>query len=1043
MCKNTDQSFDFCNLFYKCKTNYQVIILFIGLSILGVQSSFANYLQSDPITVTGTVTDQNNMPLPGVTVMEKNTSNGIQTDFNGNYSLEVSSAEAVLVFSFVGMRPIERDLNGKNVLNVQMQEDKQSLEEVLVVGYGKQRKADLTSSISTVDSEELKDLPVSGVEQALQGRAAGVTVTSASGLPGGPVSVRIRGIGTVNNNNPLYVVDGVPAQNIDYINPSDIESLQVLKDASAAAIYGSRAANGVILITTKSGTEGKPRISFDAYYGLSTPWQDYEPAGRDEYLYMIGAVNGEDSEEYATAKAEYDKGYNTNWWEETIQTAAVQNYNFNINGGSKNMHYNLSAGYLDQEGPVQSSGYDRLSVRINTDFSLSDKIQIGENLGISNQVRQNTTNNILQNIQQYDPLVPVLDPERDQADPFSRYGNSDITFGSNPLAILARNLGENKELRLFGNVYASYEIIDGLIFKSNFGIDIRRNDTYSFGPTYYFDPSDQNSVASASAGSTSTNGWTWANTINWEKFYGDHKITALIGTQAEQEQSRWLNGTKFGQPGNEERFRYIDAGTEGDLINGSASEYSLNSYFGRLNYNYKDKYLLAGSLRRDGSSNFAEGQRWGTFPSVSAGWVVSEEYFWSNVNMPWFKSLKLRGGWGQLGNQNIPGGAYTSYVEGSIYRRYVLGDGNIVQGYAISNTGNSEIQWETSEQSNIGFEAGLFEGALTLEGEYYNRKTKDMLIAYPVAGTFGASSPWVNAGSVENNGFELTANYFGQVGDLEFQIGGNFSHYNNEVTSLGEGQPYVESIPGARVTGTSRTAVGRPIGEFYGWKTDGIFQNQEEINSYSASGELIQPNARPGDFRFVDINGDGAITDADKTTIGNPHPDFTYGGNIELDYKNFDLSIFIQGSYGNDLYNVNKYIISRPIGFDNVEAGAVYKAWTPENASNVNPIMSINDPNNNYRSSDWYVEDGSYTRIKNVQLGYTLPADVSSTLNITSLRIYLAAQNLFTFTSYSGLDPEIGAYSVADTGQRQRLMGVDFFTFPQSRTFQLGLNLKL
>ncbi|MBC9796424.1 TonB-dependent receptor [Sinomicrobium weinanense] len=995
------------------------------------------------IEIKGHVNDAKGTPLPGVNVIEKGTRNGTQTDFDGNFKLDVTSEKSVLVFSYIGMQTIERPVDADSDLEVVMKENNVNLQEVVVVGYGKAKKADLTSSISTVSPDDLEDLPVTGVEQALQGRASGVTVTSSSGLPGSSVSVRIRGIGTVNNNNPLYVVDGVPTDGMNYLNPSDIESIQVLKDASAAAIYGSRAANGVILITTKKGKQGKPSFSLDAYYGISKPWRSYDPADREEYLYMVGAVNGTNSPIYTTAQAEYDRGYNTNWWDETIRTASIQQYNFSVNGGTDKVKYNFSIGHLNQEGSIDPSGYKRLTGRINTSFELTKSIEVGENLSISNEVRPNTYSGILRIMEQYDPLVPVIDPEHDQNDPYNKWGNSGITFGSSPRAMLARTIGESKSLRLFGNVYANLSFTDDLVFSSSLGFDVRRDDMHSFSPIYYFDASDHNDLASAYAGSTSSDGWTWSNTVTWTREFGPHHIKALAGMQAEERKSRWVNGTKFGQPGNDDRFQYIDAGTEGDRINGSAANFSLASYFGRVNYNFKDKYLLTGSIRWDGSSNFAKEYRWGMFPSVSGGWVLSREAFWKDLGISWLSSLKLRGGWGQLGNQQIPGGSYVSFVEGGIYRRFVLGNDNIVQGYSISNTGNSTIQWETSEQSNVGIEAGFFNGALTAEFEVYNRKTKDMLIAYPVARTFGASSPWVNAGSVENKGFEITAKYNGIIGDdFKFQVGGNLSHYKNEVTGLGQGQPYVESIPGSRVTGASRTTVGHPIGEFYGWKTDGIFQDQQEIDNYTHNGNLIQPNARPGDFRFVDTDHDGTITDKDKTTIGNPHPDFTYGANIDLEYKSFDLSVFLQGSYGNDLFNINKYTINRPLGFDNVEAGAVYDAWTPENGSNTNPVMSISDPNNNYRASDWYVENGSYMRVKNVQLGYNFPESLLSSLHISSLRIYIAAQNLFTFTRYSGLDPELGAYAVGDSGQQQRLMGVDFFTFPQSRTFQAGCSIK-
>lgn len=1000
-------------------------------------------------TVSGTVSDESGMPLPGVNVIEKGTTKGTTTDFDGNYQIEIGD-DTTLVFSFLGFSTQEFDVSGTENLDVTLTENLEALEQVVVVGYGTQQRSDITSSISSVDADDLENLPVTGVQEALQGRAAGVTVTSSNGLPGSGVSVRIRGIGTVNNNDPLYVVDGVPVGGMNYLSPSDIASIDILKDASASAIYGSRAANGVVLITTKKGKEGKTKISFDTYYGISKPWKDFEPANNDEYFYMVEQLYGQNSETYKDALVSYDKGYNTDWWKETTKSAGVNNYNLSLSGGTEKVHYLVSGSYLKQGGPIDPSGFERFSARINTDFQLSDKIKVGENLSISNEVRDNTIPDILGLIMQYDPLVPVIDPNKDPNDPYSKWGVSDLSFGSSAPARLSREIGKQKDLRIVGNVFGNYKIIPDLEFVTTLGFDIQRGTSYSFDPIYFSTISDLNRNASASAGSTDSNGWVWTNTLTYKKSIQEHDFTVLLGTQAEHTESRWVSGTKFGQPSNDDRFQFIDAGTYGDRIYGSSNEYSLSSYFGRINYDYADKYLISGSIRRDGSSNFSEGKRWGTFPAFSAGWVVSKEDFWNNLGLNWFSNLKIRGGWGQLGNQNIPGGAFTSFIAGGNNRRFVLGDGNIVQGYGISNTGNSQIQWETSEQSNIGAEFGFFDRAFTMEVEFYDKKTKDMLIAYPVAKTFGVTSPWVNAGSVQNRGIELTLNYRGNIGDLDYSLGGNFSHYKNEVTSLGAGQPYIESMPvGSNpggIGGNSRTAVGRPIGEFYGYRTAGIFQSQQEVNSYTnADGTLIQPNARPGDFRFADIDGDGQIGSNDATNIGSPHPDFTYGINLELNYKNFDFTLFLQGSQGNDIYNLSRYRTHHPTGEYNVAAGVVYNSWTPENGSNTLPILSLNDPNNNYRSSDWYVEDGSYMRFKNVQLGYSLPQSILGPMNIDQVRIYIAAQNLFTITNYSGLDPELGSYSpfLRDAGQRQRLMGVDSFAFPQSRTFQVGVSLKL
>lgn len=1004
-------------------------------------------------TVTGVVRDATTgIALPGVSVQVTGTTAGAVTDATGKYQLNIPANGTQLSFTFMGYLAKQEPFAGRHTIDIQLQPDTKALGEVIVVGYGTQRKSDLTSSITKVDLAGVKSAPVTGVEQALQGRAAGVTVTSASGVPGSPVMVRIRGIGTVNNNDPLYVVDGVPVSGMNYLNPADIESMEILKDASATAIYGSRAANGVVLITTRKGKAGKSQITLDAYYGLNSPWKDYKPAGRDEYLYMVKNVYGETTDQYKDALAQYNKGYNTNWWKETVKkNAPVQSYNLGVYGGTDKVTYAISGGYFDQKGIIDPSDFNRISFRANTSAKAKEWLTIGQNLSISNEqtnVIGDEIPGIMGNIIPYDPLIPVLDPSKDQSDRYSKWATSATVFGSSPKAILAREVGKRNTLRMVGDVFANVNILKSLVFTTRFGLNISRADEWTFSPTYYMKPSDLLETPQANSSKASNNYYNWTNTLNWTETFGRHRLNVLAGISAERSRDTYLNGSKQGQLGNEENYWFLDAGNMNDKSGGGAARWSLMSQFARANYSYADKYLFSASVRRDGSSNFGTDKQFGVFPAVSGGWVISREQFFKDIDLAWLTNVKLRAGWGQVGNQNIPNGAYTTFVANSLGRNYLLGNGTsvVMPGYSMDNLGNGNIKWETAEQSNVGLELGLFKNSLKIEAEYFNRKTRDMLIAMPTASMFGVPYPWVNAGNVSNKGFELSANYEGDAGAIHYAVGGNISTYKNEVLSLGGGQPYVEDVGWQlRVLSFSRTAEGHSIGEFYGWKTDGVFQSQADVDNHKSSkGEVIQPNAGPGDFRFNDLNGDGVINDADKTAIGSPHPKFTYGANINLSYKAFDFSLFLQGVSGNKLFNATKYLTKHPLGFNNVEAGAAYNAWTPENHSNEYPKMSVNDPNDNYRASDWYVENGSYLRIKNIQLGYTLPEALIKRMGLQQLRIYVAAQNLFTFTKYTGLDPEVGAYQLnsSDQNKMSRLMGVDNYTYPQVRTMQVGASLK-
>lgn len=1030
--------------------------------------------------ITGKVSDSTGAPLPGATVVVKGTTQGTITDADGNYLLPNVPSDAVLLFSFVGMKTQEVAVAGQTSINVRLVEDAIGIEEVVAVGYGTMKKSDLTGSVSQVEGDDLKNVAVRTAADALQGRSAGVMVTSTSGSPGSMGAVRIRGVGTVNNNDPLFVVDGLPQSNIGWLNPNDIQSIEILKDASATSIYGARAANGVIMVTTKKGSSGKEyksKVEFDMYIGFQNPEKRYNMLNAEEFMEfknraytatgqaLLDDFSTPEKREQILQFLEKNTGSRegTDWWKEIMhKNAPMQSYNVALSGGLEKLSYHSSLGYMSQDGIVNASDYERISWRNTLNADIAKWFKMSANVGIIYEDRRNVSesnpyNGTIFSAMTADPITPVyrnnlvdvpafleskLMTGYEPSNPFSQYAGVLYSNKPNPVAqveLMGENVWEGISVK--SGLTGDLNLFPWLKFRSNFGLDLHRGLSKGFTPKYYLD-GDQNATdATVGRRYYSTNYWVWDNTLTFDKTFDLHRVLVMVGTSAEENKYEETGASKQGTINNDEDQRIINAASKNPGADGYDVTSSMNSYFGRLFYTYRDRYLFTFNIRRDGSSNFAEGNRWGVFPSFSLGWVFSEEEFMKKYDF--LNMGKLRFGAGEIGNHNIGSGAYLSTYGNSDY--YTFGNPRMPYLSGGRNSvGNPNIQWETTRQIDVGLDLGFLNNKLTLTADYFVKTTDDMLVQVPLPSSYGyPNTPWTNAGSIENKGFEFELGFRESIRDFNFSIDANLFTFKNKVISLGGGEPINGSTHLGNMTHT-RTEVGEPIGYFYGWKTDGIFQTQAEIDAYANSeGELIQPTAQPGDLKFQDINGvdedgnivagpDGALNDADRIMVGNPFPDFTYGFTLAADYKGFDVSLFFQGSVGNDILNILKYDIRSGAGWYNAPNDMLDIAWNGPGTSNEQFAISANS-RQNLQMSDWYVEDGSYIRLKNVQLGYTIPQSVLKALNNHSIRVWVGGQNLFTVTDYSGLDPEIGSSD-------PKFMGIDQGFYPQARIFMMGIN---
>jgi len=1007
--------------------------------------------------VNGTVVDSNGMPLPGVSIVVKNTTKGSSTDFDGNFSVPNVQKGETLVISYVGSLTKEIVINNANPLKVTLEDDLQSLEEVVVVGYGTQKKSVVTGAISSVKAAELEDLPVERVEQALQGRVSGVVIAADAGQPGSSSTVRVRGITTLGNNNPLWVIDGVIVDSggIGFLNQSDIASIEVLKDAASLAIYGARAAAGVILVTTKKGKVGELSVSYTGFVGISGPAKKLSLLNASEYGAVMNEKSVADGGQIVFPNLA-TLGVGTDWQDVIFNNSAIRtSHEVSLSGGNEVSTFYASFGLSDQEGIVMSdvSKFNRKNIRLNSTHKISDMFKVGQTLGYAHKKSLGIGTNSeyggpLSSAINLDPITPlvVTDPVVANAAPYSNnpvfrdangnpYGISTLVGQemTNPLADIQRQRGNYGWSDDFiGNAFLEIAPIEDLIFKSSISGKLSYWGDEGFTPEYYLQSTSINKTNRLNRSRSKGFGWSLENTANYSKELGEHNFSVLLG------QAVYVDDITSGVfvvhsnlPVNTRELASFNFELDPADIDGStydATEHRVTSLFSRLTYNYGEKYLFTGIVRRDGSSRFGANNKFGIFPSFSAGWVPSKENFWPVNDI--ISTFKLRGGYGVTGSDAIGNFKYLALISGG--RNYTLGKPSSINiGYSPDAPDNPDLKWEETTQTNIGFETRLFYD-IDVTFDYYVKETTGILQDVDIPGYVGASgSPAGNVADMKNTGLELELGYRKSFGEFNFRANGNVSYLKNEVTFVGENKSFIAGGAGFQSMGdVTRTQVGQSVNAFYGFKTNGIFQNINEVNSYvNTSGTPIQPNAVPGDFKWTDVDGDGTITDDDRTFLGTPLPKYTFGLTLNLDYKRFDLLLFMQGVAGNKIFQGLRRL---DVANANHQT-SVLSRWTGEGTSNDYPRLTSSDPNGNYgKFSDFYLEKGDYLRFKTVQIGYTLPNDAISKIGAQKLRLFITGENLLTLTDYTGFDPEIGG----------NVMGIDKGYYPQARSFMFGLNLQ-
>ncbi|WP_366784902.1 TonB-dependent receptor [uncultured Phocaeicola sp.] len=993
--------------------------------------------------ISGMVLDNNGIPIIGANVLIKGTTVGTITDVDGKFSLDNVSETSILVVSYMGYHTLEVSANQPSPIKITLKEDQHALDEVIVIGYGTMKKSDVTGAISTVSEEKLSRQPVANVSSALQGLATGVSVTSNSGSPGSASTIRIRGVGTVNDAEPLFVVDGMPVTDINYLSTSDIQSMEILKDASASAIYGSRGANGVILITTKKGTSGKTTISFDAYWGTSKIINNLDLMSGPEWYDYQTELN-----KIRNAPIDLglvDRNVSTNWMDEISQTAFMHNYNVGISGGRANDYkFNIGLNYISQEGTIKRTNYERFNVRQSSEKTVvKDYLVVGSNISLAKSnaasINEFTSSGIydadygvISNAIRLDPVTPARNDD-------GSYGYSPYIDYYNPLASVMYGDRTTEKFAAIGNIYGELQIIKGLKFRSSFGAEIRRSNSKTFTPVYQVSNSQKNLESSLSKTHINGDYYTFENTLSYDKtFAKKHTISAIIGYTNEWGRKETLGVGAKDLIGESENLQYVDATLDKNKTTGSnnATEYGLISYLGRVHYDYADKYLITATFRRDGSSKFSKKNRWGNFPSFALGWRIDSEEFFKKMKADWISSLKLRAGWGQIGNQNI-----TDYVDRSLLSLSTQygalfgpnGKETLYQGIAVRRLGNPDIKWETTESWNLGIDASFFNSKLMFSFEYYYKTTKDMLLAAPMPLYMGYyDQTYTNIGEANNRGVELNLEWRDRTErGFEYSLGLNLSTIRNRMTKLNGGTPISDGSFRNGSLYITYTNEGMPIGAFWGYKTNGLIQTQEQLDAVKKPG--VQPNAELGDVLFVDTNGDGLLDENDKCMIGNPIPDVIYGFNVSMAWKGFDLSLQFGGTLGNEVFNAMRLYTYYPNDITNKDR-ALLNYWTPENTNTDIPRLTDADVNDNDRISDRYVENGSYLRLRNAQLGYTLPSSIAKKMKMQNVRFYVSGQNIFTISNYSGLDVEVGQSSSLSRG-------IDYGIYPQAMTFTGGINI--
>ena len=988
------------------------------------------HAQQQAKTVTGTVTDVSGEPIIGANIRIKGTTTGTITDIDGNFSIE-AEPQSVIEVSYIGYLTQETVINNQKSIRFLLKEDTKTLDEVVVIGYGVQKKADLTGSVANINTEKLNTQSNANIGQALQGKIAGVDIVSQGGAPGSGTRIMVRGIGTLNNASPLYIVDGMYMNSIDHINPNDIASIDVLKDASSAAIYGSRAANGVIIVTTKEGsnTEGEPIIDLSVNLGISTASKFLDmldAKGWAEVTTIARQAIGKPALDMATDLANKP---DNDWQDIMFRPALMQNYNLSVKGGGKYSTYYTGLGYFNQDGIVKGTNYQRYNIQSKNDYKRGI-FSAGTNLIISfshdKPLHQELRGGMIGTILQSVPTLEKYDDTREGG-----YGGTygDVVNIPHPLAIIDDNIMDryNENVKIFANLYAQIELFKGLKYKLNLTPDFSFERYKNYLNKYDFGLAT-NSITQLTERQRRRRNILVENLLTFDRTFGEHKISALAGYTYQDSRFRHIQAYGEGLP---QGLEEIDAATTNRSNEGNSWRSVLTSILGRVFYSYQNKYLFTATIRRDGSSKFGKNNRYGYFPSFSLGWNVAEEKFMENVH--WLDQLKLRGGYGVLGNQEIDNYQYSSTITTGI--NYPDGNGGLLQGAFPKNFANPDIKWEETAMTNVGIDFMAFNNRLSLTADYYVKNTKDILLTVPIPiSSGGANDPIRNAGKIRNNGFEFNLGWMDQPNpDISYGINLIGSFNKNKVIAMGSESGSIKGGSTNQNITTSETKAGYPIGGYWLISTAGYFNSQEEVDAYAKDGKKIQPAAEPGDIKFVDANNDGVINDDDRVFQGSPFPDFTFALNGNMRYKNFDLSIGLQGVLGNKIYNATRQTLEDVTKGSNFLASCL-DYWTPENKNASHPRLTWDDPNRNTRAeSDRYLENGSYLRLRSVQLGYTFPQTWFKGA-IQHARVYINAENLFTITSYSGYSPDVNA-------DNANYRGFDNFIYPTNRTFMLGLNV--
>jgi TonB-linked SusC/RagA family outer membrane protein len=998
--------------------------IFTRLSILTVLCLlFFNVASAQNITVKGVVTDGGDQTsLPSVSVTVKGTTTGIQTDANGNYAISVS-ATGTLVFTYIGYTVQEIPVNNRTTINVALASSSQQLEQVVVVGYGTQRKIDVTGSVASVKGEDIAKQASQNPVSNLQGKVAGVSIVN-NGTPGSSPQITIRGTGTIyGNTGVLYVVDGVWYDDISFLNPADVASMSILKDASSQSIYGVRAANGVVLVTTVRGKSGDATVNYNGFVGIQRVTNAVKMTNASEYATAVNeayAVLGQ-----SPLFTNTNLGEGTDWYNQVLRSAMVTNHQLSINGATEKSSYNFSLGYLNQDGIIENNNYKRYTARLSNDFQVFKGLKIGYNVTGSSSTSINPPASIYRALYTAAPVVPVFNADGSYGDPnkFNLGNGSNV----NPQATIDFNNSRTNRYRVTGNVYAELKFAKHFTFKTSAGGDFGQEESRNYTPQYFATTGQNSNISSLSIGRVETRNWILENTLSYDNKWGDHSLTVLAGQTAQRYKGYTVTGSAQNVPYSSDGDLYLSLGNaNGRLINDSGSLSTATSYFGRVNYAFKNKYLINASLRGDAASQFyGGGDLWGYFPSVGAGWVISNEDFMKNQQI--FSNLKLRGSWGKVGNAGVPINPTTLTVtQNAALIAFFNGVG--YTGASVNTIVPPAIVWERSAGTDIGLEMGFLTNRLNIEADYYNRTTEQAIFDIPVLGSLGTSNSRLigNQADFRNRGFEFMATWADKTeGGLVYSISGNVGINTNKVLNVTSGQNPIyaggDGLNNAVVP--TRTVAGYPIGTFFGYQVSGIIQTPAEAAS---SG---QPGAKAGDFKYVDTDGNGVVDARDRTVLGNPNPKYTYGVNTNFAYKNFDLTLDIQGVADVDVFNAN---LGNRFGNENYTQEFYNNRWTGAGSTNSYPSANLASNNNNQVNS-FYVESGSYVRLRNIQLGYNLPQALVTKWKMKKLRVFANAQNAVNLFGYRGFSPEVGG--------RPTTTGVDFNVYPLFATYNLGVNL--